>query len=330
MAGDGLREWVGIYLKGVCMGMADTVPGVSGGTIALIAGIYERLISAIAGLDPRILEHVPRLHTTDGRAALSRDLIDMDVPFLISLGMGIMTAVVIMSGIMHAAITNEPALTSAFFFGLIAAAAVVLYRYVSIGTIPRIVAALVGFVLAFVIAGATSGGSGTHSPLILLGSGAIAISAMILPGVSGAFILYMFGQYEYMSQLPGQFISEIVAVLGGGDPNALVSTAIPIAAFMIGALIGLFTITHIIKYALSNYRQATLTFLVSLMIGSLRAPVSTIQNETTELTPGIIAGIVAAAVVGGALVVVLDLFTEDIEFGADRNPPGAESPVNDD
>lgn len=330
MAGTGFREWLVIYLKGVCMGAADSVPGVSGGTIALIAGIYERLISAVAGIDPRVLEHVPRLHTAEGRAALRRDLIEMDVPFLIALGMGIVTALIIMSGIMHTAIEHHPVPTSAFFFGLIAAAGVVLYRLVSIDTPARIVVALAGFALAFFVAGATSGGSGAAPPLLLIGSGAIAISAMVLPGVSGAFILYMFGQYEYMSALPSQFISELIGVATGGDPSSLISTGTPIAAFVIGAVIGLFTITHIIRYALSNYRKATLTFLVSLMIGSLRAPVGTIAAETTELTPGIIAVIVVAAVGGGALVIFLDRFTEDIEFGADRRSPGAESPVNDD
>lgn len=330
MAGTGPREWLVIYLKGVCMGAADTVPGVSGGTIALIAGIYERLISAIAGIDPRVLEHVPRLHTEEGRTALRRDLIEMDVPFLIALGLGIVTAVIVMAEIMHTAIDQFPVPTSAFFFGLIAAAAIVLYRYVSIDTPSRVVAALVGFGLAFVVAGFTSGDSGAHPPLLLFGSGAIAISAMVLPGVSGAFILYMFGQYEYMSNLPGQFIGELLGVATGGDPNALISIGTPIAAFVTGALIGLFTVTHIIRYALSNYREATLTFLVSLMLGSLRAPVEAIEKETTTLTPEIIAVIGAAAVGGGALVVFLDRFTEDIEFGAERRSPGAESPVNDD
>ncbi|MFC6962184.1 DUF368 domain-containing protein [Halocatena marina] len=329
MGGTGPREWFVIYLKGVCMGAADTVPGVSGGTIALIAGIYERLIDAIAGIDPRVLEHVPYLHTSDGRASLYDDLVEMDVPFLIALGMGIVTAVVVMSGIMHEAIKGHPVPTSSFFFGLIAAAAVVLYRYVSIDSVPRAAAALVGFALAFLLTGFTSGSSGTHSPLLLFGSGAIAICAMVLPGISGAFILYMFGQYEYMSALPGQFISQLLAVVTGGDSSALVATAIPIVAFVIGAFLGLFTITHIIRYALSNYRQATLTFLVSLMLGSLRAPVITINSEVSELTPGVIGIIVAAGVIGVTLVFFLDRFTEDIEFGADQQPSRTESPMND-
>jgi putative membrane protein len=335
MAGDGIRGWAVIYLKGICMGTADTVPGVSGGTIALIAGIYERLITAIAGLDPRILKHAPRLHTSEGRAALSRDLIEMDVPFLIALGMGVVTAIVIMSGLMHRAISEHPALTASFFFGLIAAAAVVLYQYVAVDTIPRIVAAIVGFGIAFFVTGFTEGSSIGTSPLIMFGTGAIAISAMILPGISGAFILYMLGQYEYMSALPGLFISELIDVATGGDPSTLLSVGTTIAAFGVGAVTGLLTITHAIKYALSNYREATLTFLVSLMVGSLRAPVSDIQENVDTFTPEIAASIVAAAIVGGVLVVALDRFTEDIEFGGDvdqtRDPdtPRTESSIDD-
>jgi putative membrane protein len=338
MAGDGIRAWAVIYLKGICMGTADSVPGVSGGTIALIAGIYERLITAIAGLDPRVLKHIPRLHTREGRSALSRDLIEMDVPFLVALGMGVVTALIVMAGFMHWAIDQYPALTASFFFGLIAAAAVVLYRYVSVDTIPRVAAAVIGFGFAFILTGFTGGNSAATSLVIMVGTGAIAISAMILPGISGAFILYMLGQYEYMSKLPGQFIAELVDVASGGDPSLLLSTGTTIAAFGVGAIAGLLTITHAIKYALSNYREATLTFLVSLMVGSLRAPVSDIAANVDKPTPGFIASIVVIAVLGGVLVVALDLFTEDIEFGGDADhssdtdheSPQTESPINDD
>lgn len=327
MAGDGIRAWAVVYLKGFCMGLADTVPGVSGGTIALISGIYERLISAIAGLDPRVLEHVPRLHTSEGRSALARDLVEMDIPFLIALGTGVVTAVAVMSGVMHRAIDQEPALTAAFFFGLIAAAAVVLYRYVAVDTIPRVLAAIVGFGFAFLITGITGGGSVATAPLIVFGTGAVAISAMILPGISGAFILYMLGQYEYMSALPGQFISEFVNVASGNDPSTLLAVGTTIAAFGTGAVIGLLTITHAIRYALSNYREATLTFLVSLMVGSLRAPVKDITGNIDTFTVETIASIAVAAIVGGVLVVALDRFTEDIEFGGDvGQTPDADSP----
>lgn len=330
MTENGLREWLVVYLKGLCMGMADSVPGVSGGTIALIAGIYERLIDAIAGLDPGVLEHVPQLHTEEGRAAFVRDLIEMDVPFLLALGTGMVTALAVMSGIMHQAIKQFPTPTSAFFFGLIAAAAVVLYRYVSVDSPGRIGAALVGFALAVYVAGFTQGSGGSSSLVILFGSGALAISAMMLPGVSGAFILYMLGLYEYMSGLPGAFISELSSFVGGSDPSALIAVGIPISVFIAGALLGLFTVAHAVNYALEHYREATLTFLVSLMIGSLRAPVSDIAENAGDLSPALIGVSVVAGVVGALLVIGLDQFTEDIEFSSgEQQSPRTETPVND-
>lgn len=330
MAGNSVREWLVVYLKGLCMGAADAVPGVSGGTIALIAGIYERLINAIAELDPRVIEHVPRLHTEDGRAAFVRELIEMDVPFLLALGAGILTAVVLMVEIMNTAMEQFPTPTAAFFFGLIAAAAVVLFRYVSVDSPGRIGAAVLGFGLAVFVAGFTQDGGGSSSVVLLFGSGALAISAMVLPGVSGAFILYMLGQYEYMSGLPGEFISELSSFLGSGDPSAVIAVGTPIAVFIAGAFIGLFTVAHAVNYALEHYRAATLTFLVSLMVGSLRAPVRDITENAGDLSTSLIGVSVVAGVVGALLVIALDQFTEDIEFGTgEQQAPGTETPVND-
>ncbi|UPM43241.1 DUF368 domain-containing protein [Halocatena salina] len=330
MAESSLREWLIVYLKGLCMGAADSVPGVSGGTIALITGIYERLIDAIAGLDPRVLEHLPRLHTEDGRAAFVHDLIEMDVPFLVALGGGMVTALAVMSGIMHAAMDQFPTPTAAFFFGLIAAAAVVLFRYVSVDSPGRIAAGLIGFGLAVYVAGFTEGSGGSGSLVILFGSGALAISAMVLPGVSGAFILYMLGLYEYMSGLPGEFISELSSFVGSGDPSALIAVGTPIAVFIGGALVGLFTIAHAVNYALEHYHEATLTFLVSLMVGSLRAPISDIAANAGDLSPALIGASVVTGIGGAFLVIALDQFTEDIEFGTDeQRPPRTETPVND-
>lgn len=330
MAGNSVREWLIVYLKGLCMGAADAVPGVSGGTIALIVGIYERLITAIAELDPRVLQHVPRLHTEDGRAAFMRELVEMDVPFLLALGAGILTAVALMAEIMNTAMQQFPTPTAAFFFGLIAAAAVVLFRYVSVDSPGRIGAAVLGFGLAVFVAGFTQDGGGSSSVVLLFGSGALAISAMVLPGVSGAFILYMLGQYEYMSGLPGEFISELSALLGSGDPSAVIAVGTPIAVFIAGALLGLFTVAHAVNYALEHYRAATLTFLVSLMVGSLRAPVRDIAENAGDLSTSLIGVSVVAGVVGALLVIALDQFTEDIEFGTgEQQAPRTETPVND-
>ncbi|MFB6294326.1 MAG: DUF368 domain-containing protein, partial [Candidatus Nanohaloarchaea archaeon] len=127
-----LRDWLVVYAKGVLMGAADTVPGVSGGTIALITGIYERLVDAVASLDPAPLRHVPRLHREAARRRLLADLRDRDIAFLAVLGLGVATAVVLLSRFMHTALVQYPGPTNALFFGLIAASAAVLYTEVAV------------------------------------------------------------------------------------------------------------------------------------------------------------------------------------------------------
>jgi len=200
--GAGIRAWISVYLKGVCMGAADTVPGVSGGTIAVVLGIYERLITALTELDPAAVRHLPTLHTAEGRGALRSEFRRADVPFLSVLGFGVLSAAATVATAMNAAVTRYPAPTYAFFFGLIGASAVVLYRYVEIGTPRRLLVAVAGASLAFLLTDPALATTGTATLPALFLAGAIAISAMILPGVSGAFLLLVLGQYEYVSGIP--------------------------------------------------------------------------------------------------------------------------------
>jgi putative membrane protein len=309
----GRRGTLIIYLKGLCMGTADAVPGVSGGTIALIVGVYERLVAAITALDPRVLEQVPRLHTRAGRRAFARDLVAMDVPFLTALGLGVVTAVAAMSGVMHVAVTEYPVVTYAFFFGLIGASAVVLRDELSVGDTRGVLVALAGFSLAFLVSGTTAGGEGSHALPVVFFAGMVAISAMILPGVSGSFILYLLGQYEYLTGVPGELASAVVAA-ANGDPSGVVPAGTVVVVFVSGALIGLFTIAHAVRYALANYRRATLTFLVALIVGALRAPAIEVWDGIETWTPAVAATVLGAAVVGAALVVGLDYTTDDLDY----------------
>ena len=308
------REWLSIYLKGVFMGAADAVPGVSGGTIALITGIYERLIQAITSLDPRALRYLPRLHRRSERAEFRAALVEMDIPFLLALGAGILTALVTVARVMDYAFETYPGLVAALFFGLIAASAVVLYEHVSLDSPRRIAVAVFGFVFAFLLSGPEVSGSMPNSPVFVFVAGSIAIAGMILPGISGAFFLYVLGQYEYLTGTLTEFTNALAGLLAGGSLAALVEPGIVVVAFGFGALIGLFSIAYAIRWALANYRDATLTFLVSLMVGALRLPATEVLQNTPEATPMAVGSVVAVAVAGGALVVLVDRFTEDIEF----------------
>ncbi|MFC4543269.1 DUF368 domain-containing protein [Halosolutus amylolyticus] len=308
-----MRELLAVYLKGFSMGSADVVPGVSGATIALIVGIYDRLIAAITAIDPRRFDSILRLHEPDGRAALREEIERIDAPFLIALGLGIATAIVVLSQLMHEAVTVYPVPTYGFFFGLIAASAIVLYGEVETWTAPRVAVSIAGIAIAAAVTGVTAGDAPHGLPMLLL-AGAVAICAMVLPGVSGAFFLLVLGQYEYMTGTLSRFVDGIVGLANGGSLTPVIEAGTIVAVFGVGAAIGLFTMAHAVSRALDRYRAATLAFLVSLMVGALRLPVtevSTNLGDTTANSPG---AAVLAALVGIVAVLVVDRYTDDLEY----------------
>jgi putative membrane protein len=309
----GFRGWLAVYLKGACMGAADTVPGVSGGTIAVIVGIYERLITALTSFDPSSLRLLARVHTAEGRAAVAAELVRMDVPFLLVLGAGLLSAAATIATAMNAALQLYRAPTYAFFFGLIAASAVVLYRYVDVGTPRRIAVAAIGFVLAFLVTDPSLSGSTPSTLPVLFVAGAIAISAMVLPGVSGAFLLLVLGQYEFVSGIPRAILSGILEAIGGNTAPLLDALA-PFVAFMSGALVGVFSVAYAVRAALRRYREATLTFLVSLMVGALRLPATEVLVNVGEVTAVSVVSIIVPATVGIVAVLFLDRHTDDLEY----------------
>ena len=313
-AGTGARAWFVVYLKGACMGAADTVPGVSGGTIAVIVGVYERLIAALTAVDPRATRGLLAVHTSEGRSDLAADLLRMDAPFLLVLGSGVVTAAALIAMVMNFLVTQYAAPTYAFFFGLIAASAVVLYRHADPGTPGRAAVAATGFVLAFVITGFSASAQSTDPPaLLLFVAGAVAISAMVLPGISGSFLLLVMGLYEFMSGLPGAVASALVSA-ASGDFGALVGPLSALAAFGAGALVGVFSVAYAVRAALKRYREATLVFLVSLMLGSLRLPVVEVLEGVSVWTPATTAGVGGVALVGALAVLGLDRYTDNLDY----------------
>lgn len=309
----GARAWLGVYLKGVCMGAADTVPGVSGGTIAVILGIYERLITALTSLDPQAIGLLGRVHTREGRRDIASEFVRMDAPFLFVLGAGVLSAAATVATVMNVAVTRYTAPTYAFFFGLIGASAVVLYRYVDVGTARRVLVAIGGFLLAFVITDPSLGGTTPSTLPMLFLAGAIAISAMVLPGISGAFLLLILGQYEFVSGIPRAVGSGLLEALGG-NVTALTDALAPFAAFMAGALVGVFSVAYAVRAALERYREATLVFLVSLMLGALRLPIHEVSSNIDALTPRTLLLVVAPLVAGAVVVFVLDHYTNELEY----------------
>jgi len=307
------RDWLTVYLKGFAMGSADAVPGVSGGTIALITGIYDRFIAALAGLDPReafaLLPLLARVHHDDARYELAVGLSALEIPFLATLGVGVVSAAITVANVVEYARTAFPAPTYAFFFGLIAASVVVLLDEVDLTTPRRIVAGLLGFVLAF----AVSGGATATLPsglLTIFVAGAIAICAMVLPGISGSLILLTLGQYHVLTNAVSTATD---AILGGHAADAT-DPVVTIVVFAVGAVIGVLSFARAVSYALSEYREATLTFLVALMVGALRAPGHIVLEEVDAWTLDVTLVLVVVAAVGALCVLVLEYTTDEITY----------------
>ena len=314
------RELGGIYLRGLAMGAADAVPGVSGGTIALITGIYERLITAITAVDPDRLQRVASGVRSEQRPDAVAALRELDVGFLAALGAGILTAVVTILRLVSTLLETDPVATYGFFFGLIAASAVVLYSEVSLATRGRKAAALAGFGFAFAVSGVAATAIGSSLPIIFV-AGAVAISAMILPGVSGSLLLLVLGQYDYMTTTLSRATDALVVAARGNGTAGLVETGPPIAVFLSGAVVGLLTISHAVRWALDHYREATLGFLVSLIVGALRAPVEQVETElaarATVWTTDAVAVFLGLAVAGALVVAGIDRLAGGIDTGTD-------------
>lgn len=312
------REWspralAGVYLRGLCMGVADAIPGVSGGTIALITGIYERLITAVTAVTPkqiqRVLLGVLAPHRPETRQRAREALIEVDAVFLIALVGGVVSAVVTVAGTVEFAVEHYPVPTFGFFLGLIGASAVVLALDVTLDAPMDFAAGALGFILAFFVSGQAANGLGHALPVVFL-AGAIAVSAMILPGISGSLLLLLIGQYTYMIETLSGLRAGLVAIATGGAAESLVRSTTIAGVFVGGALVGLFTVAHAVRYALDRRRQATLAFLVMLIVGALRAPIIRIELALAEAgrgwDGGVLAVVLATALVGALAVFVIE------------------------
>ena len=236
-----------LLLKGVCMGTADIVPGVSGGTIAFITGIYHALLTAISSFNWRTFLQVLRLH---GKEALS----ELHLRFLVTLAAGITLAVVSTAHLMHYLLTEHPVQTWSLFFGLIAASIIVVSHSINnrISSFPTL---LLGTLLAYGITGLIPLHT-PEEPWFIFFCGVVAICAMILPGLSGSFILLVLGKYAF-----------ITAALR--NPFMLENTQI-LLIFLAGCVAGILGFSRILRYGLMHWHDFMIAFLTGLMIGAMR------------------------------------------------------------
>ncbi len=244
---DSPKQLVGIYVRGMAMGAADIVPGVSGGTIALIAGIYERLINALGSIGPNLWTIFRQEGGIKGFAAIWRQV---DATFLLCLLLGIATSFVTLAGIIKHLLDNQPLLIWSFFFGLVVATVFILLSEIKRWNIGRVALFATGLIAAVVISSMPLLTTTPSLPYLFF-AGAIAICAMILPGISGSFILLLLGAYD--------------AVLEAVDTMNLSAIFTVIA----GMATGLLLFTRALKWLLSHYYQATLALLTGFIAGSL-------------------------------------------------------------
>lgn len=233
----------GVFVRGMLMGAADIVPGVSGGTMAFITGIYQRLIAAITAFDLTIARQVLR---GDLVAAWKR----VDGTFLMMLGLGIATSVFTLARAISYLLETQPIALWAFFFGLILASAAVLLRHIRSWSLATVVALAGGAAIAAFI-GLSPAFTFPGGSLSFFLAGFIAICAMILPGISGSFILVLFGMYPRLLE----------AVRELDVPTLLL--------FTVGAGCGLLTFSRLLRYALERYHAVTLAALTGFLFGSL-------------------------------------------------------------
>lgn len=248
------------------MGAADVVPGVSGGTIAFITGIYEELINSIRNINLKAL----RLFITGRWSSLWKQV---NGNFLLAVFSGIFISVLSLARLLEYLLEHQPVLIWSFFFGLVLASSYVVSRKIKGWNLVRVLSLLSGIAIAFYITSVTPATTTSASWFVIL-SGGLASCAMILPGISGSFILLLLGKYSFALHAVNERIILDLLMLGAG------------------AVAGLILFANLLSWLLRKYHDLTIAMLVGFMIGSLnkiwpwKEPITTIvvEGEIKPLT----------------------------------------------
>ncbi|WP_411031515.1 DUF368 domain-containing protein [Spongiimicrobium sp. 3-5] len=232
-----------ITLKGMAMGAADVVPGVSGGTIAFISGIYEELITSINNINLSLLKTLRR----DGFKVFWSQL---NGNFLLALFLGIFISLFSLATLVSWLLENEPILLWSFFFGLVLASILLVGNAIEKWNLASLVAFTLGALIAYYITILPPTENTASLPFLFL-SGALAVCAMILPGISGAFILVLLGSYKTILDAVHQRDLQVVATVA------------------IGAIFGLLSFAKLLKWMFNHYKNLTLAMLTGFILGSL-------------------------------------------------------------
>ena len=257
------------------MGSADAVPGVSGGTIALIVGIYERLVGAISQIGVHFFYLL-------GTFQIRKALAYIDFRFLVCLVAGILCAIAAVAGSMEYLLREQREPTLAVFFGLIVGSCIIVARMLRMNDAKSLFLMAIGAVFAFWLVGQPFM-AGTHTLLGLFLCGIIAICAMILPGISGSYILLILGEYVYVVGTVKTLVHDGLA--GSLSQPELISSLTILSVFASGCVIGLVGFSKVLRWLLSRYEHATLAILCGFMVGSLRSlwPFQELEERADDL-----------------------------------------------
>jgi len=238
-----MNKYLLTSIKGVAMGAADVIPGVSGGTIAFMTGIYEELITSIKSID---FSAIKTLLKGDIRSFWRQ----INGNFLAAVFSGVLLSIFTLARLMQYLLVYHPIPLWSFFMGLIAASAIFILREIDKWGLVNILSLMIGVIIAGMIC-LVSPTETTDAWWFIFVTGAIAICAMILPGISGSFMLLLMGKYAFMM-------------------NAIKEFNIPVMlVFISGAVIGLISFSHFLSWLLKKYYKATIALLAGFMIGSL-------------------------------------------------------------
>ncbi|HKJ06235.1 MAG TPA: DUF368 domain-containing protein [Flavobacteriaceae bacterium] len=237
-------KYIVISLKGIAMGAADVVPGVSGGTIAFISGIYEDLLTSISAINFGLLK---KIKNEGFKAAWN----SVNGNFLLALFIGIFISIITLAKLISWLLVHQPVLLWSFFFGLVLASIWFVGKQITKWNFLVVLSLTIGAFSAYYVTTLQPLITENSSPFFIFFAGAIAICAMILPGISGAFILVLLGAYKTVLNAIHEKDLKLLATLG------------------VGAIVGLLTFSKLLKWLYTNYKNYTLAVLTGFIFGSL-------------------------------------------------------------
>jgi len=304
-----MKHYLLLILRGMAMGAADVVPGVSGGTIAFITGIYQELIDSIKSINSKAVQILAK----EGFGPFWKHV---NGNFLASVFGGIAISVLSLAKLISHLLEVYPIMVWAFFFGLIVASAWVVAHRISRWNAGKVIALIAGILIAFFIT-RLSPAETTEAWWFLFLAGALAICAMILPGISGAFILLLLGKYQFIIDAVSSFNVSVIAIVG------------------VGAIMGLLLFSNLLSFLLHKFHDYTVAVLVGFMIGALnkvwpwKKSLETFIDRHGEIKPLLETniwpstyaehfqansywmGALVTALIGFAIIIVVDRITKE-------------------